>query len=98
MKNKITDHHKIPKSLWGTRHFDNIEKKKELKHRAHHTIYENQAPHEQIIEIVDVTGKAFNAVFADDLMSVVNDYDLEDIYNHKCVNMKKLVNYILNKR
>ena len=98
MKNKLTKHHKIPKSLWGTSHFDNIEKKNDTPHKSHHIVFENKAPHEQIVQIVDVTWKAFNAVFADDIMSVVNDYDIEDIYNHKCVRVKKLVDYILNKR
>jgi len=96
MKNKSTRHHIIPKSLWWTNHNDNIERKRDIKHRAHHLLYDNKLPHEQIWQIIDLTWKAFDKCFSDDIQSVVNDYDVEAIYNKKCILMWKLKNYILN--
>ena len=57
----ITDHHIIPKSLWWNRHFHNIAKLKQVKHRALHTMHENNLPHEQLLDIIDLTGQDGNA-------------------------------------
>jgi len=94
-QNKLTRHHKLARAVWGTSHYDNIEKKRDAEHRAHHLLYGIQTPHEQISSIIDVTGKAFNSCFASDILSVIEDYELEEIYNSKCVNVQKLVQALL---
>ena len=94
MRSRITRHHIIPKSAWWNRHFHNIEPLREVKHRALHTMFENKLPAEQISEIVDLTWKAFNKVFAESIIEVVNSFTPEEIYNQKCANMDKLIKFI----
>ena len=91
MKNKITEHHKICKSLWWNRHYDNIVKLKEVKHRALHTMFDNYIFHEQVIELVDLTWKAINKTFSESIIEHIHWFDLEEMYNEKCVNMDKLI-------
>ena len=98
MQNKITKHHIIPKSKHWTSHINNIARIKDMKHRAFHMVFDNQTPAEQLGTIVDITWKAFNKVFADDIMSVINDYDEEEIYNEKCIKMEELRDYILSNK
>ena len=89
--NKITKHHILPKSLWGNRHYDNIAKLRETKHRALHTMFHNQAPHEQVLELIDLTWKAINKTFSEAIIETVHWFDIEEMYNEKCVNIDKLI-------
>jgi hypothetical protein len=41
-------HHLFPKSHWGTFHPDNIQLMQVIPHRAHHIIYSNQEPLQQL--------------------------------------------------
>ena len=69
--------------------------KKRVLHQAHHTVFANEAPHEQLLTIIDLTGRAFNKVFAEDFIEIIESYRMEDIYNEKCVNMQKIIDEIL---
>ena len=90
----ITDHHIIARSCWGNRHYYNIAKLREVKHRALHTMHWNHLPHEQIGDIVDLTGQAINKVFSDAIMEVVTSFSPEEMYSNKCCNMEKLIRHI----
>ena len=98
MSKIITKHHIIPKSMGGSNHTHNIEKKTQNMHRAHHLLYDNQVPHEQLLTIIDLTGKAFNRAFAEDIKSVIYDYNIEDVYTKQCVNIEKLIRAILDSK
>jgi len=95
-KQKLTRHHILPKSIGWTNHFNNLEKKKDVKHRAHHILYDNNAPHQQLQEIIDLTGKAFNKCFTDDITDLIENYEIDEIYNERCVQIDKLVRHILD--
>lgn len=90
-------HHKIAKQLWGSNHHDNLIRMDETVHNWQHMRFWNDLPHEQILDIVDVTGKCFKKCFTDDVIEVVSSYDLEEIYKDSCYNTQKLVNFILNR-
>lgn len=98
MRNKITNHHKVTKSHGGNNHYDNIVKLPETKHRALHTLFEDQLLHQQVQTLVDLTGKAINKNFRDDVMSVMWDYEIDQTYNEKCCNMNKLIAKILESK
>ena len=93
--NKITRHHRITKSHWGNNHYDNIAKLWDVKHRALHTLFADQILHQQVQTLVDLTWKAINKNFREDIVSVLWDYELDEMYNEKCCNMNKLVSHIL---
>jgi len=92
---KITKHHLITKSNWGNNHYDNIAKLWDNQHKALHTLFEDQILHQQVQTLVDLTWKAINKNFRDDIQSVLWDYELDQMYNEKCCNMSKLVKHIL---
>ena len=60
---QITRHHKVARSMGWSNHFNNIEEIERNKHRAHHLLFDNDLPHEQIKTIVDRTGKVFTNSF-----------------------------------
>ena len=91
MKNKYTRHHKIAKSRWGSNHYDNIIMLKDLQHRAFHTIFANQLPHEQIETILDINWCALTNEFKFQVQDVINEFLLEEMFNRKCI-----VSQILN--
>jgi len=95
---QLTRHHKIARQYWWSNHHDNIVRLERDKHIAQHTRFWNNLPHEQILDIVDVTGKCFKKCFSDDVIEVVSSYDLEEIYKEWCYNTRKLVKFILNNR
>jgi len=84
MKNKITRHHTIPKSKWGTSHYNNLLKLKDVKHRAFHVVFENDLPHEQIETLLDLNWNALNYEFTQDITEFLKERTIEDIYNGKC--------------
>ena len=97
-KFETTRHHIIPKSAGWNLHYNNIANLKQVKHRALHTMFSNELPHEQVLDIVDLTGKAINKVFSQAIMEVVNDFTPEEMYNEKCCNMNRLVSKILESK
>jgi len=91
MKNKITRHHKIPKSRGGSNHFDNILKIKDVPHRGFHTVFNNELPHEQISTLITMTWEAFNKAFIADVEDFLDGRTLEEMYNYKCYVQKFLL-------
>ena len=91
---ELTNHHIIPKSYWWNRYAHNIASLRDNKHKALHTMFSNNLPHEQVLNIVDLTGKAINKVFSQAIMEVVNDFTPEEIYNQKCCDIQKLLRHI----
>lgn len=98
MENRITRHHKIPKSCGWNLERDNVVHWKTNFHRSFHHIFINDAPHEQIWTILDITGRAFQKRFRDDILAVIEWYDIEDIYKRKCFNMNKMIKHILKSK
>ena len=96
MEHQTNYHHRINKVSWWTNHYDNLEKMRVIDHRAHHQLFWNELPHEQIWTIVDRTGKVFTDNFKSDILSVISDYDIQRIYSSKCGNIKKMVQFILD--
>ncbi len=92
---KRSVHHIMAKAVWGTNHEHNKIDLKQLPHRSLHNLFWIKPPHEQISTIIDITWKAFNKVFVDDLQDFLLSKDVEEIYNQKCVNMNKLIQHIL---
>ena len=91
MKNKLTAHHRITKSHWWTNYHQNIIQLRESTHRAVHTLFVDQLPHEQQLTIVDVNWEALTPEFRNCMMEMIWSFDIEEMYNEKCVNMDKLI-------
>jgi hypothetical protein len=49
---KLTKHHRLPKSVGGTNHPDNISIVTQSKHRAYHVLFDNRPP-EEIADILN---------------------------------------------
>ena len=95
---KLTIHHRIPKSYWGNNHFHNKLGIGEIPHRALHILHENDLIPDQITTLIDISGNSIQSGFREDLLSVLQDYKPEQIYNEKCCNMNKLVSKILESK
>ncbi len=67
------------------------------KHNAHHLLFGNKLPHQQLEQIVDVTGDVFTTEFRDGVLSILYDIgDIEKVYNTSCINdVNKMVEIIL---
>lgn len=52
-KSKITRHHIIPKSRGGSSNLENIAGIKQNKHRAYHTLFDNQTPEEIVGDLAN---------------------------------------------
>ena len=74
-----------------------MEELRRIDHRAHHQIHQNQPPHEQILSIVDRTGRCFKQAMARDIIEVVNSYDITQMYHPKCVDMEKMIRVLAEK-
>ena len=97
LKDQITWHHRIPKELWWTNYRANMEDKRRAEHIAHHTLFNNKPPHEQILQIVDTTGKAFNQVMRHQIIEVVDSFDIEYMYHPKAVNIEQMIRVLAEK-
>jgi len=94
MKNQPTRHHKIAKEAWWTNYGANIEHILRAPHQAHHLLFWNSPPHTQLSTILDRNGRLLNKCFRDDIMSVIYDYNLSEIYHPKCVKMDKMIQFM----
>jgi len=88
-------HHIMAKAVWWTNHPDNKIDLRQLPHRSLHNLFGIQPPHEQLLTIIDITWKAFNKVFSEDLQEHLLSTDIREIYNQDCVNMRKLIDHII---
>lgn len=87
-RSKNTRHHKVPESKWGTSCEENIEYIRQTVHRAIHTIFENDLPHEQIKYIADLN----KTTYTEEWEKLINDFktqlDLlireQKFYKKKC--------------
>ena len=93
--NKITRHHKIPKEKGWTNHNHNIARLKALEHKWEHFFFWNALPHEQIIKVIDITGRAMNKVLANNIREAILSCEFEDMYSEKCIDMDKYIRHIL---
>lgn len=86
-KYKITRHHKIPDSLNWSRHFDNLLKIHDFKHRALHILYDIKwlptMPAEQILQHLEMMWAVFIPEVKQDIKTIIEWY-WKDIYNEKC--------------
>ena len=82
-------HHKIARQYGWTNHFDNKITLKRIEHQWLHNYHWNNLPHESILQILDDTWRAFNNVFRDNLNNLIQEYDIEEIYNEKCLDLNK---------
>ncbi len=98
MQNQLTKHHIIPKSKWGTNHWDNLKTWKRKPHQAFHIIFENLAPHEQLKFILDLSINVMKEGFRQDILDVINWYKLKGIYIKECVNVRRMAREILNNK
>ena len=55
---RLSNHHLLPKSKWGSNNDMNIETIRETTHRAIHTLFENQMIAEQLITTINISEKA----------------------------------------
>jgi hypothetical protein len=55
----------------------------EIRHRALHILFNDDLPIGQFKAIVDINGKALNRDFAQDIITILDDYGM-DAYNPKC--------------
>ena len=95
---KLTSHHRIPKSYWGNNHHDNKLEIGEIPHRALHILHQNDLLPDQITTLIDISWNSIKPDFIEDLLSVLQDYKPEQIYNEKCCNMNRLVSKILESK
>ena len=78
--NKITKHHCVPRSKWGTSNPENITKLKDNIHIALHQLFANMTPSEQIKHILDINTEAIQWDFRADILKIIDLYN-EDIYH-----------------
>ena len=90
-KPRLTDHHEIPKSMGGTNYHENIVRLTDNVHKAVHTLFVNEVPHQQLWTVIDIAGESLSQEFRNDFQLFIWNYDVEDMYNHKCVRMKTLL-------
>jgi hypothetical protein len=74
-----------------------MEGKKRIDHIAHHTLFENKPPHEQILQIVDCTGRAFNQALRHDIITAIENYDIRYMYHPKVVDVEKMIRVLAQK-
>lgn len=93
---QITRHHIICKSRGGTNNTRNIEFKKRVEHRAWHTIFINLLPHEQLKLVLELNGDVLRKGFKEDVLAIIDGYEVTAIYHPQCVSIAKLVKEVLD--
>lgn len=73
-------HHILPKSRGGNGEEDNLIHIKNSKHRAIHTLFENQIIAEQLITAIDISASALREDVKKWLIETLNSRDIHDPY------------------
>ncbi len=84
---KLTRHHRVPKSRWGTNTYDNIQKARVIDHRAIHQIFWTDTTIEKIERILQMDGSTLQGDFKRDVQRILNLYRGLEYHSH-CI--KKL--------
>lgn len=86
---ELTRHHVIPKSRWGKNREDNIQETKQIRHRAHHIIYGNALPHEQLL--LNLWRNAQVIVWDEvmRIMEILNHIQPEEFYKKEAIDFMK---------
>lgn len=85
---KYSCHHILPKSRRGSNDPCNLEMIKDNRHRAIHTLFQNQLIAEQLITTVNISAKALRddvRKWLIDTLTTKNIYDPFEWYNEECI-------------
>lgn len=80
VENNYSRHHVLPKSRGGNGEEDNLLHLKNSKHRAIHTLYDNQIIAEQLITTLELNEKALRPDVIEWLIETLNTRDIHDPY------------------
>lgn len=80
LENQYSLHHILPKSRGGNGDEDNLEYIKNTKHRAIHTLFQNQMIAEQLITTIDISSKALREDVRRWLIDTLTARDISDPY------------------
>lgn len=80
IENNYSMHHILPKSRGGNGEEDNLIHIKNSKHRAIHTLFENQIIAEQLITAIDISASALREDVKEWLIETLNSRDIHDPY------------------
>lgn len=79
-ENSYSVHHILPRSRGGNGEEDNLIYIKNSKHRAIHTLFENQMIAEQLLTTIDFSAKALREDVKEWLVETLNSRDIYDPY------------------
>ena len=84
---KMTKHHIVCKSQWGTGDKHNLIQLKKSTHEALHTLFYNQLLAEQLITTVNISSKALRPEVKERLLETLTAHDADDLefwYKPEC--------------
>jgi len=89
----MTAHHLVPKHLWWANNYDNILRINEIKHRALHTLLDNnkwqaQAPIEQLSQLFEMVSSPIIWDIKEDIRQILKlaENIWMEAYKKECLN------------
>ena len=79
---KYSNHHKVPRSRWGTNENDNRESLRVTQHQALHTLFENQTTIEKIETILNMDETVLQGDFLRDIQPILDLYKWLEYHSH----------------
>jgi len=79
MKDKMTRHHLVPRSLWGINTFENILMLQEKTHQAFHKVFHNREPIEQFKHLIRLNKKVLSAEFHDEITRLLDFWEWQEL-------------------
>lgn len=80
IENSCSIHHLLPKSRGWDNVEENLDYIKNSRHRAIHTLFQNQIIAEQLITTIDISAKALREDVREWLIETLNTRDIHDPY------------------